>query len=323
MPTLSQFIKIVAFDDTNQTNAPKLQSINWNRDTLQGIPVEAPSNNEYTIPALASRNVFDGTRTLEYDATTQFSVVLSGLDPNRYRLTWTGGTDPGFRQARTVNVSGGSLIFVVNTNQTVVVTHTAGAVFGNVQAGDDLFIPGASTGDTGPFSTLNEGHWVVLAASTTSLTIVRETGLVFSGLPQTVVVTNNSQFLVFSSDGVQVDDVVMLLSGFYPALLHSYEILEVTSKFVEFESSSPLPNQTTIPGDGSMVVFDQAKRWLYLETNQEVQLTINGVSLPPVTPFLAGDDGKVGTWMAASIIYSMVISNNSTQQARVRVISVE
>ena len=323
MPTLSQFIKIVAFDDTNQTNKPKLQAVNWDRDTLQGIPVEAPSNNEYTIPALQTRCIFDGTRTLEYDATSQFSVALSTLDPDRYRLTWTAGTDPNFRTARTVNVTPGSLTFTTQPNQTVVVTHTSGAVFSNVVPGDDIFVPGVSTGDTGPFNTLNEGHWVVLAASSTELTIVRETGTVFSGFTQTVVITDNSQFQVFSSDGVQVDDVIMLISGFYPSLLHSYEILEVTAKFVEFTSSAPLPSQTVIPGDGSIVVFDQAKRWIYIETNQEVKLTINNVDLPPVIPFLAGDEGKVGPWMSSSIIYSMAITNNSTQQARVRVISVE
>jgi len=323
MPTLNVFTKIVAFDDPNATNAPKLQAVNWNRDTLQGLPVEAPSNNVYWVPALATKVLFDGTRTLELDNTTQFSVALSPLSSTRYRLTWSGGTDPVFRTARTVNVNGGNLTVLVNANQTVTVTHSGGSIFGNVEVGDDLFIPGTTTGDTALFNSLNEGHWVVLAASGTTLTLVRETGEVFSGYSETVAITNNNQFYAYSSDGVQVDDVISLLAEFSPALLHSYEILTVTSKFIEFESTAPLPNETVIPGLNGLVIYDSAKRWVYIETNQEVQFVINGETTPAVTPFQAGDEGKIGHFMASSIIYCLEVVNKSTQQARIRIIAAE
>lgn len=323
MSTLNIYTKIVAFDDTNQTNAPKLQAINWTRDTLQGIPVESPSNNEYFIPALGSKTIFDGTRALDMDNTTQFSVALSSLSSTRYRLTWSGGEDPVFRTARSLSVSGGSITFQIKSNQTALVTHSAGSVFSNIVVGDEIFIPGVTTGDTSVFNTLNEGKWLVLAASSTQLTLVRETGEVFTGWSETVSISSNSQFYAYSSDGVQVDDVVRLISGFSSALLHSYEILTVTSKFIEFESMAPLPSETVVPGVGGVVIFESAKRWLYLETNQEVELVINSETVPPITPFLAGDDWKVGPYMTTSIVYSLVINNKSTQQARVRIIAVE
>jgi hypothetical protein len=97
----------------------------------------------------------------------------------------------------------------------------------------------------------------------------------------------------------------------------------VTSTFIEFESTAPLPNQTVTPGVGSLVIFDQAKRWIYVEVNQEVELMLNGHRLPPIVPFLAGDDGKIGPFMHSGIIYSMALANKSTQEARVRIISVE
>lgn len=323
MPTLSSFIKIIAFDDTNQTNQPKLQVVNWNRDSLQGIPVEAPANNEYYLSALSSKVIFDGTRTLDYDASTRFTLTLSPLNSNRYRLTWTAGENPCFRTNRCLSLTGGDLVIAVQQNLTAIVTSSLSLAFAGVQVGDDVFIPGASTGDTSVFDTLNEGHWVVLDASDDQLVLVRETGTVFSGKSETVEIGDVDEFMVYSSSGVQVDDVLQLVSGFSASVLHSYELVEVTYKFVEFESTAPLPSQDLYPGVGSIVIYDQAKRFIYLETNQEITLTINGKVTPAIVPFLAGDNGKIGPWMTTSIIYSMSIANNSTQQARVRVISVE
>jgi hypothetical protein len=323
MPTLSSFIKIVAFDDTNQTNQPKLQAINWNRDTLQGLPVEAPANNEYYLSSLSSKTIFDGTRTLSYDASTEFTVALSPLNNNRYRLTWKSGKDPVFRTDRSLSLTGGNIIISIQQNLTAIVTSSLSLPFSGVQVGDDVFIPGVTTGDTSTFNTLNEGHWVVLDASDTQLTLTRETGTVFSGISELVAITDNDQFMVYSSNGVQIDDVIQLISGFSPTLLHSYELVEVTYKFLEFTSTAPLPNQDVYSGIGSIVIYDEAKRFVYIETNQEVALTINGITLPSIIPFLAGDDGKIGPWMSSSIVYSMAITNNSTQQARVRVISAE
>ena len=323
MPTLNIYKKIVAFDDANQTAAPKLQAINWNRDTLLGIPVEAPSNDRFVLPSLSSKTIFDGTVTLAYDNTSTFALTLSPLSPSRYRLSWTGGADPQFRTGRSLSLTGGSITVAINLNQTAIVTHSAGAVFGNIQVGDDIFVPGVSTGDTVLFNSLNEGHWVVLDATTTQLTLVRETGTVFEGTAEVVAITNVNQFLAYSSAGVQVDNVIGLISGFAASLLHNYEIVEVTSKFIEFYSSAPLPTQTVVPGAGSIIVYDSAKRYLYLETDQEISVTINGLDAVTIIPFKAGDSNYPGIYEISSVVYSLTITNKSTQQASVRIVSVE
>ena len=312
----------MAFDDQDQTNSPKLRPIDWKRDTLNGIPVDNPANNGYQIPALASKTIFDGTVALDYDATTQFAVALSSLSSSRYRLSWVGGKDPVFRTARSLSLTG-NITFTVKANQTVVVTHASGSVFSNVQVGDDVFIPGVSTGDTALFSPLNEGHWVVLAQSSTELTLVRETGAVFEGYTQTVAITTANQFLAFSSTGVQVDDMISFVSGFASSLLHNYSIVTVTSKFIEFESSAPLPDQTVIPGVGSLAVYSNAKRFYYIETDQEIDVAVNGNVIETVTPFQAGDPLFPGIKASSSVVYSLVITNNSTQNANVRIITAE
>lgn len=322
MSTLSAQFKFLAFDDEDQTNSPKLRPIDWNRNTLNGISVDNPGNNKYEIPALASRTIFDGTVALAYDATTEFEVALSSLSPSRYRLTWTAGKDPVFRTARSLSLDG-DITFTVRANQTVTVTHEDGSVFGDVEVGDSVYVPGVSTGDTALFSTLNEGYWVVLAATGTQLTLVRETGAVFEGYTETVTLDADDQFIAFSSDGVQVDDTIAFISGFSDSLLHNYSIIAVTSTFIEFESSAPLPDQTVTPGAGSLAVYTNAKRFYYLETDQEVDVSINGNVTETVTPFLAGEPSYPGLKAGTSIVYSMVITNNSTQQANVRIITAE
>src|ERR1019366_4255306 len=128
------------------------------------------------------------------------------------------------------------------------------------------------------FSPMNEGHWVVLAASATQLTLVRETGSVFSGVAETKAVTANTQFLAYSSDGVQIDNVIGFVLGFARSLLHNYEIVEVTSSFIEFQSSAPLPTTSSVvPGAGSLVVYASAKQYVYIESDQEVSISLNGL----------------------------------------------
>jgi hypothetical protein len=320
--TLSAFFKIAAFDDPDQTNAPKLKAVDWNRNTLMGIQIENPSNNRYQIPPLTTKVIFDGTVTLGYGATTEFAVSLSTLSSSLYRITWTAGTDPLFRTARTVALEDGELTLTVLANQTVLVTHEDGAVFGAVQAGDEVFVPGITTGDTAFFNPSNEGKWLVLDATSTQLTLVRETGAVFDGYTQTIEITDNSQFLIFSSAGVQVGNAIVINSGFASALRHSFTINKVTSTLIEFTSSSPLPAQTVIPGVNSFAIYSAAKSFYYLETDQELEVTINS-EVENVTPFQAGSKDFPGVKMTSGIVYNMSVTNKASQTANVRIITAE
>jgi hypothetical protein len=323
MSSLSAFIKIATFDDPDQTNAPKLQSTNWSRSTLTGIPVDNPGNSKFLLPALATKDVFDGSVQLAYDGTTQFAVSLSTLSASLYRMTFTAGTDPEFRTARVVPVAHGDMTLEVLANQTLTVTHEDGAVFGAVHAGDEVFIPGATTGDTPLFSVLNEGKWTVLDATSTKLTLVRDANEVFSGFAQVVALTADSQFLVFSSTGVQPNDTIVINSGFPVSMCHPYTITKATSTFFEFASSSPLPSQTFIPGLSSFNIYSSAKRFYYLETDQELDVSINGDSVETVTPFQAGSSDFPGVKMASSIVYSLSVTNKSSVAANVRIVTVE
>lgn len=221
--------QIVAFGDGSPTNHPKLRYVDWNRD-ISDIPVQNPRSEGHTIAPGAEKVIFDGTRTTFIDGTTAFSVALVPGTSDRYRFRWTGGTNPGFRTDRALDLTGATVSVIINQNQTVNLNITAGTpTFAGVVAGDTLWIPTIDDGVTSPFSPANHGFWTVIAATSASLTLQRPTDCDFEALTETgVVVTAANQVQSFSAAGVQVGDSLDVSLGFAPATLRNFRIVGVT-----------------------------------------------------------------------------------------------
>jgi hypothetical protein len=330
MATLSITSRYLAFDDFVASNNPLQRSFDWSR-VQQGIPVDTPNCELHRIQPLTQIQIFNGTRTLAYDATTQFSLEVLNVAPNRYRLFWTGtGTAPAFRTDRGVNFLTGSTPYTVTVtpqlNNSVALTASAGAIFSNVIPGDVVYVPGLTTGDPASIlNTLNEGFWFVINTTSSQLILARAPGVTYTSFAQTVNITSNASIQIFSSSGVQLDDTLALLLGFSPVCLQNYEIVSVTATALEFLSGSTLPNiSTIIPGVNSIVVFSNAKSWIALETDQNITISLNGnLASFGVEPFLAGDPCKVGKFELTGTVYSLLITNNSTLPASVRILSAE
>lgn len=300
--------------------------MDWRRQ-LQGVPVRNPKTSTLSIDPLAEAIVFDGTRSLTADNTTEYALTSSSLDPSsRYRLAWTTtGTAPGFRTERALSLTGGSITTVLNANTTLTVTHSAGAVFGAVQVADIVFIPGISTGDTSLFDPTNEGEWTVISATSTTLVLSRLPGGVFSGASETKAITTVYQFQAYTSSGVQVGETLDITSGFAASTRKSYKIIAVASRYVEFISTSPLAAQTVVPGSTAVKVYSSAKRYVYTETDQAVALKFNGCTdeTNRLEPIIAGDPAFIGISEKWGTAYSLSIKNRSTAVATITVISVE
>lgn len=325
MSTLNRTSQVVVFDDLPASNTPQRRSVDWRR-ALQSIPVTKPQTQTIQIDALSETTVFDGTRTLTFDGTTQLALTLSDLDPSRYRLAWTGvGTAVGFRTNRNLTLSAGSVTLTLQANSTVVVTHDAGAVFGAVVVGDAVYIPGVITGDTGLFNSLNEGLWTVLSAAAGSLTIARLPGTVFSGATETVALSDNDQFQAYSSSGVQVGDTLDISGGFSTSSRTSYKVSSVTAKTVEFISTSPLALETIIPGINSVKVYSAAKKYLMIESDQALAIKCNGSTdeTNRIEPISSGNPNLVAFSEKWGTTYSLVLKNRTTVRANVLVISAE
>ena len=330
MATLSITNRYLAFDDAIASNNPQKKNFDWSTQ-LQGIVVDNPSSTPFRIPAGQCASLFDGTRTIGYDATTAFSLNVLNIAPNRYRLKWTGvGTAPTFRTDRAVSFTSSppvTLTITPQLNQAVVITCSLGAIFGSVVVGDIVYIPGQSTGDSSsPFNTLNEGYWSVLHATTTQLTLVRMPNTVYSAKGEVVTIAANSSFQVFSADGVQLDDTLALVQGFDSPLIQNYEIVAVTANSLDFISGTTLANiASVVPGSNSIIIFSDAKSWVALETDQNIDITLNSNSTASFTvePFLAGDPTKVGTFQLAGTVFSLKVLNKSSTPATVRIFTVE
>lgn len=314
MSTANLEVSILAYDDQPESRNPRLKRIDWRPQFFQ-LQVELPQQTPYSVPPGQTVTVFDASRTLLSDGTTQYSLAGSTLGGGRYRLAWTGtGTAPAFRVDRALNLAPGTISLVANANSTVTVTHTGGAVFGSVVSGDTVFVRGASTGDAVKFNTLNEGYWTVLSAAASTLILGRPTGSVYQAATEDVVLDDDQQFIAYAPSGVEVGDTIDIVSGFAAASRRAYQVLAVTARWVEFVSTIPLAEETVTAGTG-IVAYAAPMQFVYVETDQELGVRINDAATDyaRVEPLRPGKSS--GIYMQSGTIFKVVLHSRSTATA--------
>jgi len=325
---LNATLKILAFGDKSFNSNPRLRYVDWNRDA-SGIQVRDPKAEAHTIDPGATKLIFDGTRSTSITSAI-FAVSLSALDPSRYRITWTGGSNPGFRTDRSLTLSGIAVTFLVLANNTanLSVPTLAAFDFTAVQPGDTILIPGTATGDTaGPVSPLNSGYWQVLAVlNSKNLSLSRFVGSGFEATNETVTLSSNSQLQAFSTAGVQVGDKLDISAGFAISTRKTFDVVAVTSSFVEVISTTALPPETGItPGTQGMIFYTDAKSFLYIEADQEAALRLNGSTdnSQRLSPIEAGNPDRPGPYLKRGPAWSLSIVNRSPVTLNVVVIHAE
>ncbi len=326
MSSLTVIMQAVGFEDPGSNSNPTQSGVAWKR-SVTGLPVGRPTTLPLLVAPMSTTLVFSGQRSTSIDGTSAFSIAGNPNDPNRYRVTNTGGTAPAFRTTRSLACNGIVLTVAVQPNYSVKVTAGSGTPFSSVQVGDTVFVPGESTGDVASaFDSLNEGYWIVIAASSTVLTLIRAPGTVFQGLSEVVTPSSNAQIQAFSADGVQIGDVVDISLGFSVTARHSYDILAVNPSWIEFESTSPLGSETAIaPTASGMIFYTSAKRWLRVEGDQEFIVRVNGDSgnTNRVEPIIPGDDKFTGWYEKFGSVWALSIVNKSTSPLNLVVLSAE
>lgn len=326
MSILSLYSLTLAYSDPAQTNNPVLRNADWKR-SLPAVFVKNPKTDPFMVGGGNETLIFDGTRLTSIDGTSAFDLSLSTLASDLYRITSSGGTDPILRTARALNLNGIVTTLTVQANGSVLVTVPAGTPFSFVQAGDELMIAGVLTGDaSSPFSSLNQGRWTVLAVggAGANVTLVRPAGQDFQGVTEVVTPTTAAQVYAYSQAGVQAGDKMRLSAGFSAAARKTYVVESVTSKYVEFRSTTPLPAEAGItPGASGMQFFSMGKRFLRVEVDQEATLRINGVLGPELSPWAAADPQMVAEYVQVGPVWSLSIVNRSGQTLNATIISAE
>jgi hypothetical protein len=327
MSAFTFLLQILGYDDVEPTNNPSSRPIDYSM-TQANIPVENAQTESFNVAPGASVVVFDGIRETSIGDDTAFDLTLNLADPSVYRIAFTGGTDPEFRQTRGVDTTHDPVTMTVLSNLSIQVDCPTTNVFSNVAVGDVVFIPGAKTGDPdGPFSDLNSGFWSVLAVpSNTRIIMGRDPADVWEGVAETVTTTSVDDFQVFSSDGVQVGDTVDISAGFSQPAQRAFDITAVTYGWIEIRSTAPLgPETGVVPGILNFVVYTQRKRFVGIRTNQEIVVRYNNDfgDTNRVEPLLAGVAGMEGSEHKFGSVWKLEIYNRSTVRANVRVATAE
>ncbi len=317
MNSLNIITQILAYGGVPATNNPPTQFVNWTR-ALQGLAIIDAGSQALQVASGNEVTVFNNTISppSSFNSSSAFTASLSPLNPSRYRFTLTAGTG-ALRTDRSLTMNTNVITTVVALNSTMSFTITSGSGgdFSAVQVGDSLFLPGPATGDgSSPFSPLNQGFWVVIAASSSALTLVRPVGVSFVGVNETVTITANSQVDAFSAVGIQAGQSANInsTSTFPASFLQTYVILAVTPLWFEVLSTIPLAGVTGIVSTTGLVFFSSAPTFLYVEVDQNVTIQINGDATGVnVVPSQSGVPTAPGIYMVTGPVWELTIINNS------------
>jgi hypothetical protein len=170
------------------------------------------------------------------------------------------------------------------------------------------------------FNVLNQGEWKVIAKAANSFTVENEVGV--NEGPITLTSDFANQIQAYSSTGVQKGDTIVIQSGFSPVTWGSYDVTDVTANYVEFYSTDVLPTESNITST-DLAIYSSAKNLVYLESDQNTALQINGNQVATVQPFVINNATQPGVFMLKSTIWNLTITNSSLNTANVFVASVE
>lgn len=323
MSLMNLLLSSLSYEDQSATDNPSQRSFDYTRK-LSAIVTDNPESDSGVVPPMGSRQLFSGVVPTLLSGSSVLSLSLLSAQDSIYRLEVTSGP-AGFRTARSVS---GVTTAVVAINNNALATFTfAGATLTAVQPGDVMRIRGAKLYDTAPyaFSPLNAGLWNVLSVVGDTVTVARPVGELFSGANESVsVATADVSF--YSADGVQPGQAFELSGVVSPASRGTYSVRDATPNYIDFVSGQPLPEETGLTYvTGALTIYSNAKRWIYLEVDQDSSLRLNGDTTDQnrVQPIVAGDPALVGFFMKWGLVSSATLVNKSQNPLRYRYFSAE
>lgn len=320
MSNLNFITRLLCYNDAFTTDNPNLRVVDWTRQ-VSNIAVCNPKSDSYSIPAMGSLTVFNGSRTLGLTPTSSL-ITLSYLSPSNsiYKLSCT---DPAF--GTPYATSGVTGCNVTINNNSVASFDFGSADLTAVPVGAYMRINGAANYDTAPyaFSSLNAGYWVIIAITGSVLQCIRPSGQNFVATAEnpSSVASDVQFFAQPTSSTVNPDDTFAISGTLSLASFGNYAVLEATPYFITFVSAQPLPTQSSVPYVASTFnVYSSAKNYVYLECDQNaaVQANADTSSNSVVNPIAVGDPSQPGVYFKIGKTYSLVIKNLSLTTLNVK-----
>lgn len=312
-------VHLNAYDDEVSTNNPSRNHFKWNQD-LQGIDVREPTSKAVCLQAEQSLNLFSGIITIAANGTTTWDIALKTGTSNTYVISHNAGTAPAFKTARSLGHDATTQVTVTKNAKLLTFSSTGGTPFA-------LLVSGMVIGDEVRFGSLfnivNQGKFKVISFSNTSITVENEVGQAEG--PITLAANFATEFRAHSSDGVQVGDKIDIIANFSSVTFNTYEITDVADDFIEFFSTDSLPSETAVPNSpDAFLIYNDAKQFLYIESDQKLDIKINGsIVTNQLFTLLAGTVKKPGFFMSTGSIKSAEIVNTSLETANVFFVTAE
>ncbi len=193
-------------------------------------------------------------------------------------------------------------------------------ISGGVQVGDFVQIGNILNPSLNVFSPNNWGTFQILAVTATSFSI--DNGIAVAEGPITLGSDFANQIAIYSALGVQIGDTLDITGGFSQVTQGAYSITGVGANFLTFYSTAILPQQSNIMTEAINVYF-MAKKFLYLESDQNCGLTFNGTLNDTIQPFVYPAFTQPGIMAKTATVYSLTIVNNSTNTANLFLATIE
>lgn len=314
MGNLNLLVFLNAYSDTTPSNDPSLNNFKWSR-SLNSLPIENTLSYPLSLAPGETRTLFNGSRTLAQDGTTEYSIALKPLNTSIYVLSAVSGTLPAFRSARTTGADATTQITVTINGPVATFTSTSGTALNlaGCQVGDSVFVGNL-------FNIANQGLAKIISLTTTSFSI--QNLLAVAEGPITLGSGFAAQIQIFGATGVQAGDNLVISGGFSPVTQGTYQITAVYANSLEFCSLGILPMEGPITTQ-AIAIYSQAKQFVYLESDQSCSMIINNVAAGNVSPFVISNSTQPGIFMRTDTIYSMSVTNNSTNTANLYLAAVE
>lgn len=301
----------------SSSNNPKHSNFRWTRETTNDSISSALSETFQISPGI-TQSLFSGVRTLAQDGTTTYSIVLAPFQTSIYQLTYNSGAAPAFRTLRAIGTDSTSQVTTSLNGPILTYTFVAGTLpsLGTVQVGDNVLVGNA-------FSALNQGTtgiWQIVSVTSNSFSVVNPTGIAQG--PITLGASFANQIRIFSAAGVQIGDTLAISGGFSPVSRNAYLITLVTDYYLQFSYAGSLPAEGPITTQ--VAVYSMAKTMIYVESDQQIELLLNGAgSGPIIVPVSSNGSAFPGMFLLNGNIYSLSVINNSINPANVTLLSSE
>jgi hypothetical protein len=305
-----------AFKDNFSTTLPTLSAFKWNRQ-YNSLAIDSPQSNSFTLQPGQETELFSGVRTILNDITTRYEISRN-IDGISYLIKLSSGTAPSFRTLRVIGGDNTTVVDVTKENNLLTFTSVSGTLWslisGGVVVGDQVKI------DLSTFDSQNSGIFTAIAVTPTSFTVENAVGVAQSGVALTGN-SDSSKLGIYSANGVQIGDSVSISRGFSTITNGTYDIIGTTWNSITISSSSTLPEEITT-SDSRLDIYFASKSLIYLEADQNCDLTINSV-INKVKPIFNNNKMNPGFFINTSDMYLALIKNTSIYPATIFVATVE